>query len=87
MREIQKLFPILLALSLCGCAAQQAARHDNYCKSIGVGPGTAGYADCRLRMREMEVNTINSMARDSAIEASRPLPGADFKAPQIYHPF
>ena len=46
----------LLAWTLCSCASPQqiAARQDAVCQSYGATPGTPEYADCRLRLVEMQ---------------------------------
>jgi hypothetical protein len=48
----------LLALSGCKTTeekqAAQAGKDEAYCTSIGVPPGSAGYAACRLRLTEQQ---------------------------------
>lgn len=85
---MRTLTVLMLLLTLAGCAsaeqrrAELIAQHNNYCKSIGVGPGTAGYADCRLRTMQMAISEDNARRQAAATIAASP----DTRAPSIYVP-
>src|SRR5262249_44180533 len=87
MRITHNLSIASVLLLLMGCAsaeqqrAQEAARHDPYCKSIGAGPGTPGYANCRLQLKQMEVYRPTTVVTTQQSEFDRP---DWFKVPQIY---
>jgi hypothetical protein len=74
---MRKLF-ILALLALAGCAsaeqrrAETAAKHDQYCKSIGASTGTPAYTDCRLKVMQMSVSESNANRQAAAIESTGP---------------
>jgi hypothetical protein len=91
---------ILALLALAGCAsaeqrrAETAARHDQYCKSIGASPGTPAYTDCRLKMMQMAVSQSNADRQAGAIESTgtytpaptvAPIPAPNFGPAPVFN--
>jgi hypothetical protein len=75
---MRNLCVVAVLLLLAGCAsaeqrrAETAAKHDQYCKSIGAGPGTPACTDCRLRVMQMAVSESNAARQAAAIESTAP---------------
>jgi hypothetical protein len=61
----------LAALSLSGCVTAQemerqvAAKDDRDCKSYGAAPGTDGYFQCRMTIRQQHVEEYAAAAARS----------------------
>ncbi len=45
---------LLLGLANCASPAEIAARQDATCQSYGLVPGSPGYAECRMRLAQMQ---------------------------------
>lgn len=60
-----KALALTLALGLAACASNREARHIDECTKLGVGPGKPGYADCRLRLKQVDATiTAGILASD-----------------------